>query len=418
MNHVLNVPTQPIGADRQRATASVPLLSHLRWLAAFVVVASHVEQSILAKGGYVAATGPVSTALETKPLLGGYGGYGHAAVVVFFVLSGFLVGGKLVELLRSPKLRTDWPSFLVDRFSRIFIVLWPTLLLNGVIMAALISCVPDAPFVQTGHWTFDLTAPLTADLTWPRWAAAAVMLNDLLVPTLNSNGPLWSLAYEWSYYVIGLAAVLAYRRVFSPWAVVVIAYGIALLTLSALNQPNILFAGLSWLAGVGARLVFNAGLLRGWVALSAGPAAFVLVLVLDHWVTLPDPVLGVAVALMIAHPAWRRWRWGDGWGERLASFSYTLYAMHFPVLVGIMGVMYAAGVLPSRLPFNMAGLAIWAGVVAVLVVAARLFARITEDHTIQLRRRLLLLLGLRRERVGVGETTSAGSVRVHTVTRP
>ncbi len=417
MNHVPNSPPQLIGADRQRATASVPLLSHLRWLAAFAVVASHVEQSILAKGGYVAATGPVSTGLETKPLLGGYGGYGHAAVVVFFVLSGFLVGGKLVELLRSPKLQTDWPSFLVDRFSRIFIVLWPTLVLNGLVMAALVRYVPGAPFVQTGHWTFDLTAPLTSDLAWSRWTAAAVMLNELLVPTLNSNGPLWSLAYEWSYYIIGLAAVLAYRRVFSPWALVVILYGVALLALSALNQPNILFAGLSWLAGVGARLVFNAEVLRGWLALGTGPVAFILVLTLDHWVTIPDPVLGLAVALMIAHPAWRRWRWGDGWGERLASFSYTLYAMHFPILIGIMGAMFAAGVLPSRLPFNTAGIAIWTGVLAVLVVAARLFALMTEDHTVQLRRRLLLLLGLRRERVGVGETTSAGSVRVHTVTR-
>ena len=417
MSDAPNIPSKPISADRQRATASVPLLSHLRWLAALAVVASHVEQNILNKGGYVSSTGPAVTGLQIKPLLG-YGGYGHAAVVVFFVLSGFLVGGKLVELLRSPKLATEWPGFLVDRFSRIFIVLWPVLILSCLIMAALVHYVPNAPFVQTGQWTFDLAAPLTSDLSWSRWAGAAVMLNDLLVPTLDSNGPLWSLAYEWSYYIIGLGAVLVYRRVFSPWAMVAIGYGVLLLLLSVSNQPNILFAGLSWIAGIGARLAFNAGLLRGRAMLGAGVAAVVLVLLLDHWVTMPDPVLGLAVALMIAHPAWRRWRWGDTWGERLASFSYTLYAMHFPVLIGIMGVMYALGMLPPRLPFTLRGMAVAGAILTLLIALAWLFAKVTEDRTTQLRRQLLGLLGLRRERVGVTEPKSPGPVRIHTVARP
>ena len=41
-----------------------------------------------------------------------------------------------------------------------------------------------APFVHDGTWALDLTAPLTVDH------------DRLVTPTLESNGPLWSLAYE------------------------------------------------------------------------------------------------------------------------------------------------------------------------------------------------------------------------------
>ena len=415
MNDVPSIPLQAIGADRKRATTSVPLLSHLRWAAALVVVMSHVAQNILNKGGYIGDTGPLPTGLVPKPLLG-YGGYGHAAVVVFFVLSGFLVGGKLLELFASAKLRAEWPGFLVDRFSRIFIVLWPVLLLNAAIVAALIWLVPNAPFVHTGRWTYDLIQPLSVDEAWPRWTGAALMLNDLLVPTLESNGPLWSLSYEWCYYIIGLAAVLSLRRVFSPGALVVAIYGAALLAISAYNQPNILFAGLCWVAGIGARLAFNAEVLRGRAMLIAGVLAVILVLALDSTLGLPDPVLGLAVGFMVAHPAWRHWRFADAAGERLASFSFTLYAVHFPLLLGIMGVLFAAGALPSRLPMNAAGLAVVFAIIAVLMLAARAFAYVTEDRTGQLRRLLLRSLGLRRDRVAAPEA-AAGAVRVSTPAR-
>ncbi len=415
MNDVPSIPLQAIGADRKRATTSVPLLSHLRWAAAIVVVMSHVAQSILNKGGYVSYTGPLPTDLVTKPLLG-YSGYGHAAVVVFFVLSGFLVGGKLLELAASAKLRSEWPGFLVDRFSRIFIVLWPVLLLNAAILTALVWLVPNAPFVHTGRWTYDLIEPLTADVSWSRWAGATFMVNDLLVPTLESNGPLWSLSYEWCYYIMGLAVVLCLRRVFSPWAVVVLVYGAALLVVSAYNQPNILFAGVCWLTGIGARLAFNAEVLRGRAVLVAGALSVILVLALDAVVVLPDPVLGLAVGFMIAHPAWRQWRFADAAGERLASFSFTLYAVHFPLMLGIMGVLFAAGALPSRLPMNATGIGTVLAIIVVLVLAARAFAYVTEDRTIHLRRMLLRWLGLRRDRISAPE--AAGKpVRLSTPAR-
>ena len=164
---------------QKMAPLSIPLLSHMRWVAALVVVLSHVQQNLLAKSGYVAYSIPTSGMLVTKDLLRP-GGFGHAAVVTFFVLSGFLVGGKLTELSRSPTLGQEWPQFLIDRFSRIFVVAWPALLLTLIVLFGLLWLVPNAPFVQDGNWAVDLADPLTYDAVASRWIAASALLNELV----------------------------------------------------------------------------------------------------------------------------------------------------------------------------------------------------------------------------------------------
>ena len=78
---------------------SFDFLSHLRWVAALVVVLSHIHQDVLLEKGFVPEHNAIPTGLVAKHLFR-LEGFGHAAVVVFFVLSGFLVGGKLIDLIR------------------------------------------------------------------------------------------------------------------------------------------------------------------------------------------------------------------------------------------------------------------------------------------------------------------------------
>ncbi|MGH6867944.1 MAG: acyltransferase family protein, partial [Methylocella sp.] len=71
---------------------------------------------------------------------------GHEAVVVFFVLSGFLIGGSLSDsMLRGD---FDLPRYLIARFVRIFIVYFPALVITqGVFFfgSLLFSGPGDAP---------------------------------------------------------------------------------------------------------------------------------------------------------------------------------------------------------------------------------------------------------------------------------
>src|SRR5690348_3723362 len=55
-------------------------------------------------------------------------GFGHQAVMVFFVLSGFLVGGTVIRTARDG--RWSWRRYATQRGTRLYIVLIPALLLT------------------------------------------------------------------------------------------------------------------------------------------------------------------------------------------------------------------------------------------------------------------------------------------------
>ncbi len=56
------------------------------------------------------------------------GGLGHSAVIVFFVLSGFFISSSIFRMLEQNK--WSWKKYLVARFSRLYTVLIPALMLT------------------------------------------------------------------------------------------------------------------------------------------------------------------------------------------------------------------------------------------------------------------------------------------------
>jgi peptidoglycan/LPS O-acetylase OafA/YrhL len=219
-----------------------------------------------------------------------------------------------------------------------------------------------------------------------------LLLNGFLTITLTSDSPLWSLAYEWFYYIFALAFVLACRRVFSAGAIGIILYGSALLLISLVHNPAIAVAGLIWVFGVIARITFDHEVLRARIWQWVGLALVFGPLVLERRMPLPDFVLGAAVAFMIAHAGWAKFHGGSRLGASLAGFSYSLYVIHFPIMLAVMGILYATGHLPARLPFDQFGIAIAAATLVTTIIAACLFAMLTEDRTTALRKILLAYL--------------------------
>jgi peptidoglycan/LPS O-acetylase OafA/YrhL len=311
-----------VRATKQRVSVPQPesfaILSHMRWIAALLVAYSHVRQAMLVD--YTAIAHPDFAAKGIYWMAA----YGHAGVIVFFILSGFLVGGKAMDLARAAEIFTEWPKFLADRVARIFIVLWPALLLSLVIFYALIWLVPNAPFVRLPGWGWDIQVPLNRDLSLVHWFVAATLLNEFLMPTIQVNAPLWSLAYEWFYYVLILAAVLLYRRVWSVAACLVILYALVLLAISLIRAPYIAQAGVIWLLGMGSRAVFNRRILHGaWLRPAALAVVFAVLIIgwLHHF---PDLVLGISIAFLIAisdcSPGTEIRRLAKGWRPSLTRF--------------------------------------------------------------------------------------------------
>lgn len=159
------------------------------------------------------------------PFFGTYGGLG---VAVFFVLSGFVIA------FSSDGKRRDIVDYFIARFARLWSVVLPAILLTIVLDTV-------------GQWlALPAYAPMQPYSAF-KWIAAsgitAFFLNEIwhFDIWLGTNGPFWSLSYEFWYYVI--FAMLLYFR---GWRRVAMA-GLAI----CVAGPGIIVAFPVWLLGVG-----------------------------------------------------------------------------------------------------------------------------------------------------------------------
>jgi len=125
-------------------------------------------------------------------------GYGHTAVVVFFVLSGFLVGGAVIRAVREE--RWSWSRYAIQRGTRLYVVLIPALFLTvawdyaeGVQSEGLVPNDDTAVAIISSSTIRENTSPTI-------FAGNLAFLQTIVVPPLGSNPPLWSLANEFWYY--------------------------------------------------------------------------------------------------------------------------------------------------------------------------------------------------------------------------
>ena len=293
----------------------------LRFLAAFLVVLSHargaafVEYGALLpeERGYLISIFYAITRL------------GHEAVIAFFVLSGFLVGGKL--LIRVQKQSFCWRTYAVDRTTRIMLPLVPAI---GFTLFA--SCLVSYPLSY-----FDVLGNLFS-------------LQGVVVEPLKANRPLWSLAYEVWFYVLagGAAAIFLGQGNLKYSGSLVLLSGAMFIFLSPVYL-------ICWCMGALAYL----RLPQRWNPV----AAFIACLIVFCGITLcqltsntrlegndwlssldflnrsfAELCLAIGVALLVRSLCGVRELKGNARsfeeiGARLAKSSYSLYLFHYPVIV-------------------------------------------------------------------------------------
>src|SRR5215471_948184 len=159
-------------------TQSVIALDLLRGLAALEVFLEHLRGASFVEYGAL----PLAQKNPLVAALFGLTRLGHEAVLVFFVLSGYLVCGQLISRAREG--RFDVRDYATDRVTRIFLPLIP---------ACLLTVAFDRLFFGTPIDLYQLIFNMAG-------------LNGILAETLRLNPALWTLAYEIWFYIIGGAA--------------------------------------------------------------------------------------------------------------------------------------------------------------------------------------------------------------------
>ncbi len=298
---------------------------------------------------------------------------GHSAVVIFFVLSGYVIAATL----RPGETAVDYG---IKRASRIYSVAVPAVLLTMAID------------IGAHHWGVPTVAPLyQLHRPLPYAGLALLFGGDLwtLAEPLFSNQPYWSLNYEvWYYVAFGM---FVFARGMWRWA--------GVLLVLAIMGPKLWLLFPIWIGGV---VVLRAQ--RRWT-LEQGPARVVAVGALLTMLALKafhieDPIndAGAALAAQVLPIPLRfsQWFLGDmllgvvtmalvfairnvnvTYPRRLQGFitggarlSFGLYLMHFPLLA------FFGALLPGPLA------------VVLALAAALSFAALFEPQKDRLRRLL------------------------------
>lgn len=364
-------------------------LNMFRAGAALVVVLGHVRGLFFVSWSQVQSPNVVYRAFYLVTSLG------HQAVMVFFVLSGYLVGSNV---LRTGMKNWSWRWYLNRRLTRLWIVLIPALMLCAVLDHVGISVFGLHGIYGNGNNTHGIvTGSVQQRSTVPIFFGNVAFLQGIRVPTFGTDGALWSLPFEFCYYLLFPLVLLVFagKSLTSTVVSAIVACSICVFV-----GPTITLYFLVWLFGVLIVITPNIKLLRSrfvWQAcmiVSLAACAAWMPLVHSIGTEPSDFVTGalftVAIFLIVRAPRRNSDDRGTRKGAlatRMALFSYTLYLVHLPALVLIRAGLQHHGIgLWQPSPVH---LAIATAVTAAVVIFAWAVSLITEQQTDRVR----LLIG-------------------------
>jgi len=268
-------------------------------------------------------------------------GAGHQAVIVFFLLSGFFIGGSIDRSMR--KGTWSWNGYLLPRLVRLWIVLLPALL-ACLFWDKLGMHLGMAPGLYRGLSGNHILPDNISRLLSPRiFVGNLFFLQGLYVHTYGSDGALWSLCNEFWYYILfplGLLTIYPStkltRRVTCACLFLAVAwftrggvlseFPIWLAGVALLRTPHLpVSASGARLARIVAPLLYSAAFfyLAKSRTLSGIQNDYVLACATFFF-------LWILLSATDAHPHHSaRVRTS----RELARFSYTLYALHLPLLI-------------------------------------------------------------------------------------
>lgn len=345
-----------------RATAAPPLTDFLdgcRGLAALYVCFSHACYLLAAgyQDGLLARPSDYSAIDRMVFYVFSLFRFGNEGVMFFFVLSGFVIHLKYAQKVqRDRSAPFEWKQYVWRRARRLYppllLAIGLTFLLDRVGMSL------GFPIYFGRSDSLVINATVHPDHSWTTLLGNLAFLMDCYVPAWGTNGPLWSLHYEWWFYMlyplffwisrrsIALAAgvmgavALATQWPFPAWAnllphvlaMMPIWWLGVLLADGYAGRIRVPMAGLAWLAVLLPLGLFDQapGLRNAYHALhpdaAQGVARYCVALGFVGLIALGIALRAAGYRLVMLNRL-----------KVLGEMSYTLYVIHFPILAFLGG---------------------------------------------------------------------------------
>lgn len=358
-------------------------LNILRSVAALLVVIGHWRIVMFVDYARLVSPSPAIKLLYFMT------GLGRSSVMLFFVLSGYLVTASAMRSIN----KGQWSirDYIAQRVTRLIVVLLPALALCWFWDSLGLHFVPHGLYDGSIH-----TAALSADLAGRRSLGTllqnSVFLQGVTARTYGSNDPLWSLSYEFWYYMLLIPIIEIVRGH----------------TISRRLLGGVSFLLGLWFVGRTIDLYFSIWLIGSGVAVVArsrskvldragalGPTASVLlmtaVMMSIRARYLPEGfighfLLGCTCALFIysavCDGATYKANGMTAIPNNIAEWSYSLYLLHMPFL------LFVASLVIREKPWSpdMLHLVRASSMLAIVILYAYVVSLLIERRTDAIRR--------------------------------
>ena len=352
------------------------VLDFFRWLSALIVVVGHSRAIFFVPWDQVKHKDILSTALY---FVSGWGNYG---VMMFFAISGFLIGGGVLEKFKIGKF--SFAQYFINRFTRIYIVLLPALLLVWILNVAGLKWLNALGIYTQGYPIGALGLDVRDAIGPANFIYNLLMLQNVLGPPFGTAQPLWSLNWEWWSYMLAPFSLGLLTRIGGRWAVLLSA-GLAVAFVAA-GFEYVLFWHLGILLAL-ARFQYRAALisLAGVMCLLIPIATRSTLLPADLTTQIPFMLSFVLLLSQLRHVALPGW-WHKIPHKWLAGFSFSLYVLHTTILVTLVACLQTYFSFPRQLQPSAINYLQYLILLIVVYAISYCFAHLTEANTGRLRK--------------------------------
>ena len=328
-------PKLTIPSNLQISSQSSSALDYIRAFAAFLVMIGHLRALFFV---------PYSEVKHSNIFIKfAYfmTGFGHQAVIVFFVLSGFFISSSIFRMYQRN--RWSWKDYLAQRLVRLWIVLIPALVLTYLWDSSGIYFFGKSVYLGLPYDEAIMNYSVIARLNLQTFLGNVFFLQGIITSTFGSNGPLWSLSYEFWYYI---AFPCALTLLLSPSKKVKVANALILLGLGIFVGQAIALSFGIWMLGVAVIFLpflwHNHKPVKSYVAwLATVPLLVALVLSVSSkqhdfsWATAVTFALLMYLIFRVTNEVRDKDKLSLSMksSKYAAGFSYSLYLLHLPPLV-------------------------------------------------------------------------------------
>jgi len=266
------------------------------------------------------------------------------AVICFFILSGFLITMSILKNITINN-RFDSLDFLKKRLIRIYPPYFFSLLLCVFIYYVV------SYFEMHGYNTFRTPDDLYLarekfSLVPQTYYKAFFILHNIIEgypSSINMNGPLWSISYEWWLYILAMFFSIWVKN--KNYLIGLVSFLIIMVYLFHTSNYSFIWFSTFWVLGAISAIIYSKKLKikkNIIIPIIISLLTIVIVYLFNDWkILIPRDdnitfsfqlLISVLLVLVFSFPLFR-YNLFINIFKKTAKFSYTLYVIHFPIIL-------------------------------------------------------------------------------------